>query len=89
MWAAEKGYNEIVSLLIGAGVDLFARNDKGERALSIAGKNNHQDTAKLIEKAEFRYRLKRFIIFGALPAICIILVVITGKYAAKKMRMVR
>jgi ankyrin repeat protein len=80
MWASEKGYNDIVSLLIGAGADLSATNDKGERALTIARKNNHQDTAILLEKAEFRYRLKKSLIFGGIVSAFIIVAIIVTRH---------
>ena len=80
MWAAEKGYDNIVSLLIEAGADLFAKNGKGEKARAIARKNNHPETSKLIEKAEFRYWLKKIMIYGAFAAVCIFLIIIAIKY---------
>lgn len=75
MWAAEKGYNEIVSLLIEGKADLFVKNNNEERALTIAQRNNHQDTAEIIEEAEFLYWLKKIMIFGALACVFIIVAV--------------
>ncbi|OPX97572.1 MAG: Ankyrin repeats (3 copies) [Syntrophorhabdus sp. PtaB.Bin006] len=77
MWASEKGYTKIVSMLIEAKADLFARNAKGERALTIARTNNHPETAKTIEGAEFRERLKKGIMFGA-PAVLLIIFGVVG-----------
>ena len=64
MWAAEKGYIEIVSMLIEVDADLSARNNKGERALIIAQKNNRQETAKFIEEAETKKLIKKIICSG-------------------------
>jgi ankyrin repeat protein len=84
MWAAEKGYDDIVSLLIGAGADLFAKNNRGERALIIARKNNHPATAKIIEKAEFRYWLRKIAIYGILASLFVILTVFAVRYVRRK-----
>jgi ankyrin repeat protein len=81
MWASEKGYTEIVSMLIEAKADLFARNIKGERALTIARTNNHPETAKIIEAAEFRQRLKKIIIFGIPVILLVVLTVAAVRYS--------
>ncbi|OPY67979.1 MAG: Ankyrin repeats (3 copies) [Syntrophorhabdus sp. PtaU1.Bin050] len=81
MWASEKGYTEIVSMLIEAKADLFARNIKGERALTIARTNNHPETAKIIEVAEFRQRLKKIIIFGIPVILLVVLTVAAVRYS--------
>lgn len=83
MWAAEKGYNEIVLLLIEGGADLFAKNNHGERALTIAQKNNHPETVKVIKKVELRYWLKWILIFGG-PVVVIVMIVVIIMYFWKR-----
>jgi len=84
MWASEKGFTDIVSMLIKAGADLFAVNAKGERALVIARKNNHPETAKVIETAEFRVRLKRIATFGTLAVLLTILTIVVTRKIRKR-----
>lgn len=74
MWAAEKGYTPIVALLIEAKAKLFVKNNQGERALIIARKNNREETAEIIQAAEYKFLLK---IAGGVAAIALVLAVIT------------
>ncbi len=90
MWASEKGYTPIVSVLIKAGADLFAVNGKGERALTIAKRNNHVETAKVIEAAEFRVYLKRAGFFGAvILALSVLVIFMVRRISVRRLRRFR
>ena len=51
IYAAFNGLTEIAQLLIEAGADLYAVNEQGENALTIAEKNGHQDIVKILREA--------------------------------------
>jgi uracil-DNA glycosylase len=63
-------------MLIEAKADLFAENVMGERALIIAEKNNHPETAKIIKEAEFRWWLKKIILIVFISIVILIAVIV-------------
>ena len=45
MWASEKGYIEIASILIDSGANIFMKNNKDKSAVILALENNNSRTA--------------------------------------------
>ena len=56
MGAATRGNSEVVRVLLAAGADrkarVFSGHDRGETALSLALRNNHGETARLLQEGE-------------------------------------
>jgi hypothetical protein len=50
MYAANRGNVQVVQLLLDAGADVNAVNDKGWNALEVAKKYNQKEVIKLLKK---------------------------------------
>ncbi|KAK7398584.1 hypothetical protein QQX98_012040 [Neonectria punicea] len=50
-WPSSEGYERVVAVLMEAGADPGVVDENGDTAVTVAGRNGHQKTAKMLERA--------------------------------------